>query len=95
VLSAVGGPLLFLIGTILFKHTFRGFLQLSHGAGIVALMVLAWFAGSLSPPMLSLATSAIMIVVAVWESISLGSGAAKSNSDQARAEKSQSEATSA
>src|SRR5436305_846443 len=29
VLSAIGGPMLFLIGTILFKHTFRGFLQLS------------------------------------------------------------------
>ena len=25
VLSAIGGPLLFLLGTILFKHTFRGF----------------------------------------------------------------------
>ena len=28
VLSAIGGPLLFLIGTILFKHTIRGWLQL-------------------------------------------------------------------
>jgi len=72
VLSAIGGPLLFLIGTILFKHTFRGFLQLSHGAGIVALGVLAWFAGDLTPLTLSILTTAIMIVVAVWESISLG-----------------------
>jgi hypothetical protein len=30
VISAIGGPLLFLIGTILFKYSFRGFLQLSH-----------------------------------------------------------------
>ena len=37
VLSAIGGPLLFLIGTILFKHTIRGWLQLSHGVGIIAL----------------------------------------------------------
>jgi low temperature requirement protein LtrA len=73
VLSAIGGPLLFLFGTILFKHSFRGFLQLSHGVGIVALCVLAWFAGGLSPLMLSIITSAIMIVVAVWESISLRS----------------------
>ena len=73
VLSAIGGPLLFLFGTILFKHSFRGFLQLSHGAGIVALCLLAWFAGDLSPLMLSIVTSAIMIVVAVWESISLRS----------------------
>jgi low temperature requirement protein LtrA len=90
VLSAIGGPLLFLIGTILFKHTIRGWLQLSHGAGIVALGILAWFAAGLSPLMLSFLTSAIMIVVAVWESISLKSGAAVSQSEE-----SQSEATSA
>ena len=77
VLSAIGGPLLFLFGTILFKHTFRGFLQLSHGVGIIALCVLAWFAGGLSPLMLSIATTAIMIVVAVWESVSLRSGPAE------------------
>lgn len=75
VLSAIGGPLLFLIGTILFKHTFRRFLQLSHGVGIVALCALAWFASGLSSLMLSLLTTAIMIIVAVWESISLSSGA--------------------
>ena len=74
VLSAIGGPLLFLFGTILFKHSFRGFLQLSHGVGIIALCVLAWFASELSPLMLSILTTAIMIVVAVWESISLRSG---------------------
>src|ERR1700712_5167101 len=73
VISAIGGPLLFLIGTILFKHSFRGFLQLSHGVGIIALCGLVWFAGHLSPLMLSIITSAIMIVVAVWESISLRS----------------------
>jgi low temperature requirement protein LtrA len=90
VVSAIGGPLLFLIGTILFKHTIRGFLQLSHGVGIVVLAVLVWYASGLSPLMLSLATSAIMVMVAVWESASLRSGAAKP-----RAAESQSEATSA
>ena len=88
VLSAIGGPLLFLIGTILFKHTIRGFLQLSHGVGIIALGVLGWFAGELSPLMLSILTTAIMIIVAAWESVSLRSGAAES-------EKSHSEATGA
>jgi low temperature requirement protein LtrA len=77
VISAIGGPLLFLFGTILFKHSFRGFLQLSHVAGIAALGVLAWFASELSPLMLSILTTAIMIVVAVWESISLRSGPAE------------------
>lgn len=71
VLSAIGGPMLFLLGTILFKHTIRGFLQLSHGAGIVALGILAWFVGGMSPLLLSILTTAIMVVVAVWESVSL------------------------
>ena len=75
VVSAIGGPLLFLVGTILFKYTIRGFLQLSHGAGIIALVVLAWFAKGLTPLMLSAATTALLIVVAVWESISLRSTA--------------------
>jgi low temperature requirement protein LtrA len=88
VLSGIGGPLLILFGTILFKHTFRGFLQLSHGVGIVALLVLGWFAGGLSPLILSVLTTALLIVVAAWESISLGS------TKDDKAEKSQSEAAS-
>lgn len=95
VLSAIGGPLLFLIGTILFKHTIRGWLQPSHGVGIVALCALGWFAGDLSPLMLSIVTSALMIVVAAWESISLRSTAAESRSAESGAEKPHSEATSA
>ncbi|WP_407194165.1 low temperature requirement protein A [Bradyrhizobium sp. STM 3566] len=73
VVSTIGGPLVFLVGTILFKHTIRGFLQLSHGIGIILLLALWWFAADLSPLWLSVATTVIMIVVAVWESVSLGS----------------------
>lgn len=73
IVSTIGGPLVFLVGTILFKHAIRGFLQLSHGIGIIALAALYWFASDLSPLWLSVATSVIMIVVAVWESVSLGS----------------------
>jgi low temperature requirement protein LtrA len=87
ILSAVGGPMLFLIGTILFKHAIRGWFQLSHGVGIIALAVLWWFAADFTPLELSLLTTALLIVVAAWESISLRSGA--------RAGKIQSEATSA
>ncbi len=77
VVSAIGGPLLFLVGTILFKHSIRGFLQLSHGIGIILLAALAWFAGGLSPLWLSILTTAIMIIVAAWESLSLQSGPAE------------------
>ena len=73
VVSTIGGPLVFLVGTILFKHSIRGFLQLSHGIGIILLLALWWFAADLSPLWLTVAASMIMIVVAVWESVSLGS----------------------
>jgi low temperature requirement protein LtrA len=73
--------LLFLLGTILFKHTIRGFLQLSHGVGIIAFAMLAWFASGLSPLLLSGLTTAIMIVVAVWESVSLRSAVAETQSE--------------
>jgi low temperature requirement protein LtrA len=76
VISSIGGPLLFLSGTILFKHAIRGWFQPSHGAGIGALAILACFASGLSPLMLSILTTAIMVIVAAWESISLKSGAA-------------------
>ena len=75
VLAAVGGPLLFLVGTILFKHAIRGFLQLSHIFGIIALAAIGWFGHDLSPLWLSILTTAIMVAVAVWESLSLRSGA--------------------
>ena len=93
VVSSIGGPLVFLIGTILFKHTIRGWLQLSHGVGILTLCGLAWFASDLSPLLLSISTTALMVVVAVWETLSLRSPA-KSHGE-ALPEKPQSEATSA
>ena len=75
IVSSVGGPLLFLVGTILFKQVIRNFLQLSHGVGIVALAVTAYFANELSPLWLSIVTTAVMVMVAAWESISLRSSA--------------------
>jgi low temperature requirement protein LtrA len=92
VLSAVGGPMLFLIGTILFKHTIRGWLQLSHGVGIIALCVIGWFGHAFSPLALSILTTALMVVVATWESISLRSGPRQAHRPP---EKSQSEAANA
>ena len=73
VICAVGGPLLFLVGTILFKHAIRGFLQLSHGIGIIAFAATGLFGRDLPPLWLSILTTAILIMVAVWESMSLRS----------------------
>jgi low temperature requirement protein LtrA len=94
VLSSIIGPLLFLVGTVLFKRVVRGWLQPSHGVGIIALGVLACFAAELSPLMLSVLTTAIMTVVAVWETVSFKSGVSGPPSVAASA-KGQSEVTSA
>jgi low temperature requirement protein LtrA len=72
VLSLVGGPLLFLVGVILFKRTIHGWLQLSHLAGIGALLAMAPFGHHLSPLILSAVTTAILLVVGAWEAISIG-----------------------
>jgi low temperature requirement protein LtrA len=74
-LCAIGGPVLFLLGTILFKRDIRGWLQPSHGAGIVALLALGYVAPDLAPLVLSLLTTAILIIVAAWEAVSLRSKA--------------------
>ncbi|HVV43421.1 MAG TPA: low temperature requirement protein A [Nitrobacter sp.] len=74
VFGIVGGPLIYLSGTILFKRTIRGHLQLSHLVGIALLLALLPVAGSLSPLALAAAVAVVLIVVATWEAISLGSG---------------------
>jgi low temperature requirement protein LtrA len=72
-LSMIVGPLLYLAGVILFKRSIRGHLQLSHLVGIGLLVILIPFAHMLTPLALSAATTAIMLIVAAWEAISLGS----------------------
>lgn len=74
-IGVIGGPLLFLIGVLLFKQSIHGRLQLSHLVGIGALIILIPFAHLLSPLALSAAATAIMLVVATWEAISLGATA--------------------
>lgn len=72
-LAMIGGPLIYLAGVVLFKRTIRGHLQPSHLTGIGLLIVLIPFAAMLSPLWLSAATTAILMLVAAWEAISLGS----------------------
>ena len=73
VLSAIGGPCCFWSAPSCSNTRSAAFFQLSHRIGIIALAVLAWFASGLSPLWLSILTTAILIVVAVWESMSLRS----------------------
>lgn len=69
--ALVGGPALYLVGNALFKRLSAPNLPLSHliGLGLLALTVPASL--YMTPVMLSATTTAIMIVVAVWEWLSL------------------------
>ena len=71
ILSLIGGPLLYLAGVILFKRSIRGHLQPSHLAGIGLFVILTPFAHLLTALALAAATTAIMLIVAIWEAISL------------------------
>jgi low temperature requirement protein LtrA len=86
VLSIVGGPLLFMVGVILFKRTIHGWFQLSHMVGIAALLVLAPLGHLLSPLILSAVTTAILLVVGGWEAMSIGDKRTIQNKSEYRAQ---------
>lgn len=66
------GPALFLIGNLIFKRILAGSPALSHSIGL-GLLVLAAPAALIVPPLaLGAITSAILVVVAIWETMSLG-----------------------
>ena len=70
-ISIIGGPLLFLVGSILFKQAIRGWFQLSHLFGIGALIIASPLALILPPLGFYAVATLILIVVAAWETISL------------------------
>jgi len=70
-LSMIGGPVIYLIGVILFKRSIHGRLQPSHLVGIGLLVALIPAATSLTPLLLSSATTMILLIVAGWEAWSL------------------------
>ena len=70
-IATIGGPLLFLVGCLLFKKTIRGWFMLSHLVGVAALLLLAFFYGTMPPLVFYGLTTAILCVVAAWETLSL------------------------
>ncbi len=69
----LGGPALYLIGNSLFKRLSAPYFPLSHHAGIVMLFLLLFIFPFVSPLTLSACSTVILIVVAVWEWLSLRS----------------------
>ncbi len=75
--AIVGGCGLYILGNLLFKWVIAGRAPLSHMMGLVALAATLLFASSLNALALYSVTTAILVLVAVWESISLRSPAIK------------------
>jgi low temperature requirement protein LtrA len=69
----IGGPALYLLGNMLFKRLSAPYMPLSHLVGLAMLALLVPAVPVTTPLLLSSATTAVLIVVAAWESISLRS----------------------
>jgi low temperature requirement protein LtrA len=66
-LAVLGGPLLFLLGNLLFKRVITGHIPVTHVAGMAALTLGFWLATLLSPVLLGLMVTAVLVLVALWE----------------------------
>ena len=67
----LGGPAVYLVGNVLFKYAIAGRLPPSHLAGLALLAALIPFANYLSLLQLGAAANAVLVLVAIWETISL------------------------
>jgi low temperature requirement protein LtrA len=72
-LVMLGGPALYLAGNVFFKRASAKYYPLSHLVGLGLLALIAPFALLLTPLTLGIATTAVLIVVAVWETRSFQS----------------------
>ena len=68
----LGGPALYLLGNSLFKRLSAPYFPLSHTAGLLLLAMLAPTAMIAPPLLLSAGATAVLIVVAIWEWLSIG-----------------------
>ena len=66
----LGGPALYLLGNIFFKRASAKYYPLSHLAGVGLLVSLVPVASLMTPLLLAAATTAVLIIVAVWETLS-------------------------
>ena len=72
--AVIGGPTLYLIGNLMFKRTTANRPALSHIVGLILLAGLVPLAPLLQPLALAAAANLVLVMVAVWETRSLGTG---------------------
>jgi len=63
----LAGPMLYLVGTALFKRLSAANIPLSHIVGLILMALLGATASFATPLLLSAGSTAILVVVAVWE----------------------------
>jgi len=73
-ITLLGGPALYLLGNVFFKRASAKYYPLSHLVGLGLLLLLAPVAMFLTPLALGAATTAVLIVVAIWETRSFAAG---------------------
>ncbi len=71
-LVILGGPFLFLLGNAAFKSIPLGWWPLSHRVGMGALAVLVLVSVFVAPVVLSALSTVALVLVAVWERVSIG-----------------------
>lgn len=69
--AIIGGPIVFLLGNLMFKRAVFGKFAESHLTGFGALVLLSFFYGRLSPLALAIAATAVLIVVGAWENVAV------------------------
>lgn len=72
VIAVLGGPALFLLGNLFFKWASARHPPLSHMAGLALLGIAAIFSGVMVTLALGAIAAAVLVIVAVWERLSLG-----------------------
>ena len=70
-IAIIAGPALYLLGNLFFKKVTAGWHPLSHLIGLGLLALFTPLAGSLPPLGFSMGATAILIIVAAWETLSL------------------------
>jgi low temperature requirement protein LtrA len=71
--ALLGGPALYLVGNLMFKRTVADRPALSHMVGLALLAALIALVPLVQPLTFSLASTAVLVLVAVWETLSLRS----------------------
>ena len=69
--ALLGGPALYLVGNLMFKRTIADRPALSHMVGLALLAATIALVPFVEPLTYSLATTSVLVLVAVWETLSL------------------------